>query len=102
MKYQVALRAFTNDITHKTTKAKQINDIAICEMLAAEIVNSLIFIINRPNAEINPSNPTKTAACIKILRKFSARLAKYPSRCKTNPKNAGINAVMLALPFAQP
>jgi len=51
---------------------------------------------------MNPSKPTVTAPCIRCFRKFSFALEIAPKTTKIKPKNAGISAVTLALPFIIP
>ena len=88
-----------NDRTAKITKIKHKSPVTIIEIMAGLIDKLPDLRMSSAVIPMNPSNATSTDACIKCLRSPSFIPATSPKRAIGTPKNAGIAAVMLAIPL---
>src|SRR5579859_3363552 len=94
-------RASMNDFTHIPTYTAMSTAMMDCATTAAGRATSppdsrVGSFIKPDTVPRNPSNPTVTAMCMAILRRFSSR-ASAPKITSNRPNAAGISAVRLTL-----
>jgi phosphoribosylcarboxyaminoimidazole (NCAIR) mutase len=88
-----------NDRTARITKIRHNSPVTIIEIMAGLMVKLPDLRTSSAVIPINPSNAIKTDACIRCLRSPSFIPATNPNRAIGSPKNAGIAAVILAIPL---